>query len=138
MNFWELLGLPTKKSVNSLQSDINQLKLQIEALTKVVAKDEQIVHVSTNIEEVNKQVVALREDNNNMSMQIQNMETNFNKEIKMCQRQLEDSYSSINSNMQKRNNKEFENIKKDLDDMGILLKALAMQGISEKMDQISE
>lgn len=138
MNFWELIGLPTKKSVDSLQSDINELRVQIEALTRVVAKDEQIVQVSARIAEVNKETLVLKEGNNNICMQIQNTETNLNEEIKMCQRELECSYSSINSKMKERNTKDFKNIKNELEDMGILLKALAMQGISEEIDQIVE
>lgn len=138
MNFWELIGLPTKKSVGNLQNDINQLKVQIESLIKVVAKDEQVVQVSSKIEEVNKGVVELKEDNINICMKIQNVEANLGEEIKVSQRELEGSYSGLNSKMEKKNTKAFKDIKNEIEDIGILLKALAMQGISEELERINE
>lgn len=136
MSFWNLIGLPSKKNVESLQHDINEIRVQIEALTRVVAKNEQIVQLSDSIEGINRTVVELKESNNNISKQVQDVEVVLNEKLKIQQRELEHSYSNINTKMQERNTQSFKEMKNELEDMGILLKALAMQGIIDEIDQI--
>ena len=147
MSFWELIGLASKRDVKKLQDDMSEIKLQLNELLKLTAKDEALASLNHKVEmigqetavvreELNKETQAVQENVNGLIAQVENMKNSLKDEIINHQEVMEVLLTKIKDKLVRSNTKNTKKIESEMEDIGILLKALAMQGISEEIEQM--
>lgn len=138
MNFWELIGLPSKRSIVQMQDNTDNIKKQLDRLLEIVVKDDRITSIHNKIDELNEHIEIIKENHTQISNQIQDTTEQLGERIRLCREQIEVSVKDNNSKMFEKHNEKIKELKSELEDMETLLKILAMQGVSKGVEKIVE